>query len=101
MAHVRRAEIQMLPTDAGGLSAPLPTPTRHLLLVFAATTHDELQIGAEIATDGDASLEPGGIYTVQLTFWAPEAGDALARRDQFVLWAGRMLGAGRLLPDQA
>ena len=99
MAHTRRAEIEMLPTDAGGLHEPLQTPTRHLLLVFAAAP-DALQIGADITTIGGEPLEPGGTYSVQLAFWAPEAENVLAHREEFDLWAGRTVGSGRLSPDQ-
>jgi hypothetical protein len=77
MAHTRQAEIEMLPTDAGGLPEPLQTPTRHLLLDFAAAP-DALQIGADITTIGGEPLAPGGTYSVQLAFWTPEAEDALA-----------------------
>jgi hypothetical protein len=74
---------------------PLQTPTRHLLIVFAAAP-DEIQIGAEITTTGDESLAPGGTYSVQLAFWAPEAEDTLTHRKEFNLWAGRTAGSGRL-----
>ncbi len=99
MTHTRRGEIEMLPTDAGGLREPLPTPTRHLLLVFAADPA-ALQLGADITTTGDEPLKPGGTYSIQLTFWAPEAPDALAHREAFDLWAGRTVGSGHLSPDQ-
>jgi hypothetical protein len=89
----------MLPTDAGGLREPLQTPTRHLLLVFAAAP-DALQIGADITTIGGEPLAPGGAYSVQLALWASEAEDALAHREAFDLWAGRTVGSARLSPEQ-
>jgi hypothetical protein len=45
-------------------------------------------------------LAPGETYSVQLAFWAPEAENALAHREEFDLWAGRTVGSGRLSPDQ-
>lgn len=85
----------MLPTRAGGLKEPLPTPTRHLLLVFGPAA-DALQIGAEIDIDGAVALAPGRRYDVQLTFWAPEASQEIANRTEFELWAGHTVGSGRL-----
>ena len=53
----------------GGLDAPIPTPTRSLLLKF-----DGESIGAQITTTGDLPLAPGvGPRSVRLTFWEEEA----------------------------
>ncbi|MGA2166023.1 MAG: hypothetical protein ABSH36_16375 [Solirubrobacteraceae bacterium] len=98
MAYNRRADIQMLSAEAGGLHERLTTPTRHLLLIFDAT-NDKLQIGATITTAKGTPLEPGRAYSVQLSFWVPEAENALTDRRDFNLWAGRIVGSGSLVPN--
>jgi hypothetical protein len=97
----RPAHIEMLPSDASGIREPMRTPTRHLVLRFGTRGRNALDIGAIIATDHDVWLEPGQRYAVQLTFWAPEAEASLAGRNEFGLWAGRLVGSGLLTPDPA
>jgi len=89
----------MLARDAGGIKGPLRTPTRHLVLRFDTAGGDASDIGTTIATDHDVSLESGGRYAVQLTFWAPNAEAILAGRDKFGLWLGKVVGSGLLSTD--
>jgi hypothetical protein len=96
-----RAHIEMRAADAGGIKGPLRTPTRHLVLRFDTEGRDASDIGATIATDHDVWLTSGERYAVQLTFWAPEAEAILAGRNEFGLWAGRLVGSGLLTPDPA
>jgi hypothetical protein len=77
----------------GGLDAPIPTPTRSLLLKF-----DGESIGAQISTTDGLPLAPGvGPQSVPVTFWAEEAEYLAVPSRQFDVSYGRTVGRVRII----
>ena len=72
------ARIDLVSAEAGGLAAPMPSPTRSILLAFAPGGCDEQMAGARISARDSAFLAPGDTdVTVILEFWT-DAAAALA-----------------------
>lgn len=65
------ASVSFLPSNDGGLSAPLATPRRSLLLRVPGLEHDEpVLLGVLVSTDGDTSIGPGNEFPcVRFDFW--------------------------------
>jgi hypothetical protein len=95
----RMADIWLGPTSAGGLSAPLPSGTRSLLLYFAQDRPRE-PIGVVITTADGGDLKPdGSSRRVALEFWAPEADSLPDAGSLFSVWYSRFVGVGILTGD--
>jgi hypothetical protein len=94
------ATITLLPTAEGGYRDPIPAPTQSLILIFGGGTvpvgHGA--IGARIyATDREAFVPGAQDIPVWIEFWAEKEALALvAEGRDFRLWAGRVIGSGRI-----
>lgn len=92
----RKADIWLAPTSAGGLSSPLPSGTRSMLLYFAKDGPSD-PIGVIITgADGDELRPDGSNRQVALEFWAPEADSLPESGAVFAIWYSRFVGVGVL-----
>lgn len=91
------ATLTLAPTADGGLSAPMPTGTRSLLLRFATLEEGQsspVSLGAVIIPRVAAALTPGEKLEAEVLFWADEARIYAAPGATFELWYGRVVGSG-------
>ncbi len=96
--HVVCIEVELAPSEQGGLKAPMPSGTRSLLLQFPADQGQPVSLGAELAVEGGGELVPGANGILVLAhFWADEARTVALPPKTFVLWYGREVGRGRVL----
>jgi hypothetical protein len=98
IGHVVYVEVELAPSDQGGLKAPMASGTRSLLLQFQADEGQPISLGAELAVEGGGELVPGAkAMQVLARFWADEARSVALPPQSFVLWYGREVGRGRVL----
>lgn len=95
------AQVDLLPTEQGGLVESMPLPTPSLILVFPSLDDEspgDVQIGGLLAASDSDSLRPGDTVRVEIDFWA-EIGRVYATPGAtFSLWyAGRAIGSGVVL----
>jgi hypothetical protein len=91
------ARLGLLPAESGGMSSPMPTGTRSLLLAFAPVERGagDVKIGAVIDVIGGLALVPGADEVpVVIRFWADEAAVYATPGASFTLWYGRSVGTG-------
>lgn len=91
------ASVGLLASASGGLSGPMQTGTRSLMLVFPSVHHPggEVKIGAVIdVLDGPALIPGADEVRVVIRFWADEAEVYAVPGASFRLWYGRVVGAG-------
>jgi hypothetical protein len=83
-----RADFVLLDTEDGGLSAPMETPSRSLLLhCDAGPGIGPVALGVLISTPADAALGPGAsVAGARLDFWVDLAELYLSPGQQF--WLG-------------
>jgi hypothetical protein len=92
-----KASLSLLTGADGGLTSPLPTGTRSLLLRFPSgiDLSPEVVIGAVIVPMEGRSLRPGDQdLEAELVFWADEAEVFVTVGASFELWYGRPVGNG-------
>ena len=98
-----RAEIDLAPSDSGGLQDAHPSPTTSMVLGFGAaymsrSLADDSWFGAEIRTEDGEPLRPGTRQEVTVRMWAvDEALARVAHNARFQLWYGRIVGQGVVL----
>lgn len=87
------AEVDLLPTDQGGLKSPLVEGNRSLILIFDGGPEGEVQLGAVFEqVQGDGS--PGSTSTMQVWFWNDIASVHATPGAEFRLAYGRDVGKG-------
>jgi hypothetical protein len=92
----RTAVMWLGATSAGGLTAPLPSGTRSMLLYFVGERPSD-PIGVAITTVDGEDLSPDGrSRPVSLEFWVPEAEWLPDAGSVFAVWYSRFVGAGVL-----
>lgn len=94
------ASVSFLPSSDGGLTAPLTTPCRSLLLRVPGLAYDEPALfGVLISTDEDMSIRPGVEFPrVRLDFWDDVAGIHLKRGQDFALcYPTRVVAVGTII----
>lgn len=92
------ASVSFLPSSEGGLTAPLTTPCRSLLLRVDANGSDEVHIGVSISGEQVGSIEPGKQYkSLRFDFWADVAEIYIRPGINFVLtYPTRPVATGRV-----
>lgn len=87
------AELELFPTDHGGLNFEVKERNRSLLFVFPPLEEDPVQHGAVIEQIyGEAS--PGESVTAQVQFFDDSAAVVASAGAEFDLWLGRTVGRG-------
>ena len=90
-----RAQISLLPSDAGGIVMALPSGTRSLLLKFhpSQISGVETSVGAVIESESGEMLSPGLQDTkVSIQYWAVDACALFFTGARFAIWYGRDVG---------
>lgn len=96
MATEARVQLDMYPTESGGLRQPLRTPTPSL--VFRPTS--EVEEGGHVAgisLPDDAALVAGSTVTARVVFVFDESDQFIVPGRRFVLWCGRDVGTADIL----
>jgi hypothetical protein len=96
---VRAEAVLDLTTGAdGGLTAPMPTPCRSLLLHIEQEGEDRIDLGVQISASGDP-LHPGDAgLAVELDFWDDLADVYVVPGVRFTLrYPTRVVGRGHVL----
>jgi hypothetical protein len=96
-----RARIEMNDGADGGLSQPMPSPCRSLILRVEhdMAEEDGTNLGVQITTQSGEPLEPGvsGV-TVDLHFWSDLADVFVVPSTRFTLrYPNRVVGHGHVL----
>jgi hypothetical protein len=96
-----RARIELEDAASGGLSEPMPSPCRSLILRVEYDVADEREVslGVQITTDSGGPLSPGesGV-TVELRFWSDLADVFVVPSTRFTLrYPNRVVGRGQVL----
>ncbi len=87
------AEIDLWPTENGGLDFEVKELNRSLLFVFPPLEGDPVQQGAMIETlSGEA--RPGSCVVAQVQFFDDSAAIVATPGAEFDLWLGRTVGRG-------
>ena len=96
-----RARIKLDATTGGGLSEPMPSPCRSLILRIEHGTADgdEVNLGVQITTASGEPLSPGASdVTVELHFWSDLADVFVVPSTTFTLrYPNRVVGRGQVL----
>ena len=91
--HRVLAELELFPTDKGGLKSEVQENNRSLLFVFPPLEEAPLQHGAVIEQlFGEA--RPGARVTAQVQFFDDSAAIVALPGAPFELWCGRTVGRG-------
>ena len=99
-ALLATARVSLLPTGEGGLTAPLATGTKSLLLRFASGIEGDplVTLGAVIDSEDRTPIAPGDRdRDVRLQFWADTAEVFVSNGASFELYYGREVGHGVVL----
>jgi hypothetical protein len=98
---IARAQIDLNETVHGGLSEPMPSPCRSLILRVKhdVAEEDEMNLGVRITTETGGPLSPGASgLTVDLLFWSDLADVFVTPRTRFtILYPDRVVGRGEIL----
>lgn len=91
--HRVLAELELSPTDEGGLDFEVQERNHSLLFVFPPLEEEPLQHGAVIEQlFGEA--RPGARVTAQVQFFDDSAAIVASVGAEFELWLGRTVGRG-------
>jgi hypothetical protein len=95
------AQIDLTEAAQGGLSEPMPSPCRSLILrvEYDAAEEDGMNLGVQIATESGGPLSPGAFgLTVDLHFWSGLAEVFVTPGTRFTLrYTDRVIGRGEVL----
>ena len=95
-----RARIDLIAAAEDGLSEPMPSPSRSLILrVEHEAAEDEVNLGVQITTVSGEPLFPGASgVPVDLHFWSDLADVFVVPTTQFTLrYPNRVVGRGQVL----
>ena len=96
-----RARIELEETTGGGLSAPMSSPCRSLILRVEQDieAEDDVNLGVQITTATGEPLLPGASdMTVDLHFWSDLADVFVVPSTRFTLrYPNRVVGRGQVL----
>jgi hypothetical protein len=94
------AIITLLPTNHDGLAAPMPSPTRSLLVAYTSRNGHgpKVRAGAEITATAGLQLSAGATVRADVEFWAAiSATDFRVGTPFQVEYAGRTVGSGEVI----
>ncbi len=92
-SHRVLAELELFPTEQGGLEFEVKERNRSLLFIFPPLEAEPLQHGAVIEQlFGEA--RPGARVTAQVQFFDDSAAIVASPGVEFDLWLGRTVGRG-------
>ncbi len=92
-AHRVLAELELFPTELGGLGFEVQERNRSLLFVFPPLEEEPVQHGAIIEQLYDEA-RPGTRVTAQVRFFDDSAAIVASAGAEFDLWLGRTVGRG-------
>jgi hypothetical protein len=95
-----QARIELDATTGGGLSKPMPSPCKSLILrIEHDAADDEVTLGVQITTESGEPLSPGASdVPVDLHFWSDLADVFVVPSTRFTLrYPNRIVGRGQVL----